>query len=80
MSDALEIIRVFVRDRLDVEPSRVTAAATLSELEIDSMMLLELMFEFEDRLGFKPDKNLPTPKTIGQLLEIVGGLRTATVE
>jgi acyl carrier protein len=79
MSDELEIVRSFLKERLDIEPARITPAATLAELDIDSLILLELFFEFEEKLGLNLSKDIPTPKTIGALVEIVKGLRrTAT--
>lgn len=77
MSDPLDIVRAFLGERLAVAPDRVTEATSFKDLDVDSMMLLELMFEFEDQLGVKLDRNMATPKTIGQLLEIVGGLQAA---
>ena len=79
MSDELEIVRSFLKQRLDIEPSRVTPAATLAELDIDSLILLELFFEFEEKLGLNLSKDTPTPKTVGELLEIVKRLQNAAV-
>jgi acyl carrier protein len=78
MSDGLEIVRAFLKERLDIEPARVTSAATLEALDVDSLILLELFFEFEEKLGLALTKDIPSPKTIGQLLEIVKRLQTAT--
>ncbi len=77
MNDGLEIVRGFLQKRLGVEPSRVTPEAKLPDLDIDSMILLELFFEFEERLGFTLSRDIPTPKTIGDLLETVKRLQTA---
>lgn len=75
MSDELEIVRSFLKDRLDIEPDRITPVASLAELGIDSLILLELFFEFEEQLGLNLSKDIPTPKTVGELIEIVKGLR-----
>ncbi len=77
MNDELEIVRGFLRERLNIDPARITVEATMEELDIDSLMLLELFFEFEERLDVTLSQNLPTPKTIGQLIDIVKGLRRA---
>jgi acyl carrier protein len=77
MNEELEIVRSFLKERLDIDPARITVEATLAELDIDSLMLLELFFEFEERLDVNLSQNLPTPKTIGQLIEIVKGLKRA---
>jgi acyl carrier protein len=75
LNDELEIVRGFLKDRLNIDPTRVTPEGSLKELGIDSLMLLELFFEFEEKLNVNLSQNLPTPKTIGQLIEIVEGLK-----
>lgn len=77
MNDELEIVRHFLQERLSLDPARIRPEATLEELDIDSLMLLELFFEFEEKLDVTLSQNLPTPKTIGQLIEIVKGLSRA---
>jgi acyl carrier protein len=75
MNDELEIVRGFLKERLNLDPIRIEPTATLEELGIDSLMLLELFFEFEEKLGITLAQNLPTPKTVGQLIGIVEQLR-----
>jgi acyl carrier protein len=74
MNDELEIVRGFLRDRLNLDPARIVPEATLEELDIDSLMLLELFFELEEKLGVSLSQDLPTPKTVGELIVIVKGL------
>jgi acyl carrier protein len=74
MNDELAIVRDFLQQRLSLDPARIRPEATLEELDIDSLMLLELFFEFEEKLDVTLSQNLPTPKTVGQLIEIVKGL------
>jgi acyl carrier protein len=77
MNDELAIVRDFLQERLSLDPARIRPEATLEELDIDSLMLLELFFEFEEKLDLTLSQNLPTPKTVGQLIEIVKGLSRA---
>lgn len=74
MDDELEIVRDFLQERLGLDSARIRPEATLEELDIDSLILLELFFEFEEKLDVNLSENLPTPKTVGQLIEIVKGL------
>jgi acyl carrier protein len=76
--DALAVIRSFLNSRLGIDPSRVTVDATLDELQIDSLILLELFFEFEDKFNLAPPQNPAAPKTIATLLELVEGAQRAT--
>ena len=75
MPDHLDVIRDFLNERLAIAPERVVREAKLSELGVDSLMLLELFFEFEERLNVNLSKDLPTPKTVGELLAIVERLQ-----
>lgn len=69
--DTLSVIRDFLKDRLGLEHDRITPEATLEELGIDSLMLLELLFEFEEKLNVSLSNDMATPKTVGELLAIV---------
>lgn len=69
--DVLATIRVFLQERLDLAPERVVPEATLKNLGIDSLMLLELIFECEEKLDIKIQQDSLTPTTIGDLIAIV---------
>ena len=77
MNDELEIVRGFLKDRLNLDPARIVPEAKLEDLDIDSLMLLELFFELEERLGVNLSQNLPTPKNVGELIRIVRNLPSA---
>lgn len=72
--DSIGLIREFLKDRLGVEPDRVVPAAALAELGVDSLMMLELMFEFEDRFGVKLSEDIKPPATVGGLAAVMDGL------
>ena len=71
----LTLLSEFLHKRENIEPARVTPEASLEELKIDSLLLLELLFEFEDKLGVSIPHDIPPPKTVGDLLAIVDGLQ-----
>jgi acyl carrier protein len=75
--DSIELIRDFLEQRLGAAPEKVTPEALLEELGIDSLMMLELMFEFEEKLGIALDKTLQTPKTVGEMAGMMEQLRKA---
>lgn len=63
-----EVIRAFLAERCEVDPKRLTDGATLRDLDLDSMMLLEVMMEVEDRFGVKlGDLSLPPNPTLGEI-------------
>ena len=73
--DSLGLIREFLQNRLGVTPERVVAEAPLISLGVDSLMMLELMFEFEDRFGITLSKDLKSPKTVGDMAALMDRLR-----
>ena len=67
-----DVIFRFLIERCDVAPERLTDAVTLRELDLDSMMLLEVMMEVEDRFGVKlGDLPLPATASLGQIAAAV---------
>ena len=75
--NSLDLIREFLKDRLEVEPERVVLEAPLAELGVDSLMLLELMFEFEDRYEIKLSSDIKSPATVGEMITLMDGLIAA---
>ena len=72
--DSIGLIREFLKDRLGVEPDSVVPPAPLADLGVDSLMMLELMFEFEDRFDIKLASDLKTPQTVGEMVALMDGL------
>lgn len=73
--DSLGLIREFLLNRIGVAPEQVVPEAPLAPLGVDSLMMLELMFEFEDRFGITLSKNLKSPTTVGDMAELMDRLR-----
>ena len=74
--ESLGLIREFLQDRLGVTPDLVVSDAQLDTLGVDSLMMLELMFEFEDRFSITLSKELITPKTVGEMVTLMDQLRS----
>ena len=74
--ESLGLIREFLQDRLGVTPDLVISDAQLDTLGVDSLMMLELMFEFEDRFGITLSKDLKSPKTVGEMVTLMDQLRS----
>lgn len=72
--DSIGLIRDFLGERLGVAPEKVVPTALLADLGVDSLMMLELMFEFEDRCGIKLPSNLSSPKAIGDMTAMMDRL------
>jgi len=78
--DKLSLIRTFLEERLGALPEQVTPEANLKDLGVDSLMLLELLFEFEEKLDIKLSKDVATPATVRDLIAIVEQLQTSKAE
>jgi acyl carrier protein len=72
--NSIELIREFLKDRLNIEPEKVVSEAELGELGVDSLLMLELMFEFEDRFNIKLSNDIATPKTVGDMVTLMDSL------
>ena len=71
---SIELIRNFLNARLGIEPAKVVPEALLTDLGVDSLMMLELVFEFEDQLGIKLPEDLESPRTVGDIATLMDGL------
>jgi acyl carrier protein len=75
--DSIALIREFLDERLGVAAEEVVSTAPLAELGVDSLMMLELMFAFEDRFGIKVPSDLENPKSVGDMASAMDGLIAA---
>lgn len=73
--DTLTILREVLGERSGTPADKVVPEASLESLDIDSLMLLDLMFEFEEKLGVAMPKDLPRPTTVGELIALLDQLR-----
>ena len=46
----LEVLKSILEENLDIEPSKVDEASTFESLGVDSLDMLEIITELEDRL------------------------------
>ena len=66
------LILDFLQERFDVAPDSVTPTTTLRDLGLDSMAMLEVMIELEDRLGVKlKDLTIPPNPSLGDVVALV---------
>lgn len=74
--DSLTLIREFLDSRLEIAPETVLPESKLDDLNVDSLMLAEIMFEFEDRFNLTLPRNLESPRTVGDLVALMDRLRS----
>lgn len=75
--NGIDLIRGFLAERLDVNAADVQPDALLVDLGVDSLMLAELMFEAEDRLGIQIAANQAPPTTVGDMVAVIESLTSA---
>lgn len=75
--NATELIRQFLVERLGVAEAAIAPDAVLAELGVDSLMLAELMFEAEDRLGVEIASDQTAPTTVADMVALIESLSTA---
>jgi acyl carrier protein len=68
----LAAIREFLAERFDIPAERVALDAPLRELGLDSMMIMDVMLETEDRFGVKlMDLALPREPRLGDVVSLI---------
>ena len=78
--DTLALLREFLKKHSGQDPEKVTPESTLASLKIDSLTLLELIFEFEGKFGISIPNDFPAPETVQDLLGFVDELRANATE
>jgi len=73
--DSLTLIREFAHTHGNIPPENIVPEATLADVGIDSLMLLELLFDFEEQTGIELPKDLPNPNTVQDLIAQLDKLR-----
>jgi acyl carrier protein len=67
----------FVKERLGVDVQSADAGGALESLGVDSLALLELMFEIEEKFGVKIDEDTPPPRICGDVVALIEHLAAA---
>lgn len=59
---AIDIIKEVLSENMDIDPDTITAESTMDSLGIDSLDMVELVCEIEDRMGvdFGDPENMVT--------------------
>jgi acyl carrier protein len=66
------VVKQFLQERFEISPDRITDDTSIRDLGLDSMMMLEVMLELEDRLGVKlRDLSMPGNPTLRDVVALV---------
>jgi acyl carrier protein len=71
-ADVLAALKEFLATRFDIPADSVQPDAPLRDLGLDSMMVMDVMLETEDRFGLKlTDLALPREPTVADVISLV---------
>lgn len=79
MNKNIAIISDYISKHSDNHPENLTLETRLDEVGIDSLAMLELFFEFEDKYSFRLPQDIKVPETIGDLVAIVERYQPVTI-
>jgi len=66
------VIKDFLGERFDISADKITDNTSIRDLGLDSMMMLEVMLELEDRLGIKlKDLSMPANPMLRDVVALV---------
>jgi acyl carrier protein len=75
MATTLESVQDLLNEKLDLDKSKLSAEAALTELGVDSLAVVEFIFHVEDKFGVKvPDAQMDL-KTVGDIAAMVDKLK-----
>ena len=69
--ETFEVIKNYIINNVDNPPDNLTPESKLNELGLDSLAILELMFEIEDKYNITLPDNAQKPETVGQLIKLI---------
>lgn len=71
-ASTLASLQSILQENFDISPERASAGTSLRELGIDSMMVLDVVMEVEDRLGIQlKDMAMPRDASLGDIVALI---------
>lgn len=69
--DSLELIRQAIEKFCEAPRDSIVPSATLSDLNVDSLSLAEMLFSMEDTLGASIPEPAERPQTVADLMALI---------
>lgn len=75
MSTTLETLQTIIANKYELDKSLITPTAALSQLKLDSIDVLEIIFVIEESFGITvPDKLLANLATVNDMTRLIDSL------
>lgn len=78
--DTFEQLREILQRRIGTPPEQITPESKLEEIGVDSLLLLDLMFEMEDKFNVKLPNDLPRPETVAEMIKVFDELKPSDAQ
>lgn len=79
-TQTLERLRNYLSTRASVDPARVTPEARLEDIDVDSLVLIDLMFELEEAMNVRVPSLDKNPTTVAELIDLFDALQASQVK
>ncbi len=76
----LELLRQYLQTRVSIDSARITPDATLQDIGVDSLILIDLMFELEESLNVRVTDVDTRPETVAELILLFDSLTAAQLK
>jgi acyl carrier protein len=76
----LELLRQYLQTKASIDPSKVTPEAILEDIGVDSLILIDLMFELEESLNVRVPDVDTRPTTVSELTQLFDSLAAAQLK
>ena len=70
----LELLRQYLQNKASIDPAKVTPEARLEDIGVDSLILIDLMFELEESLNVRVPDMDSRPTTVAELIDLFDSL------
>jgi acyl carrier protein len=70
----LELLRDYLFRKVSIDPAKITPEARLEDIGVDSLVLIDLMFELEESLNVRVTDMDSRPTTVAELIELFDAL------
>ncbi len=78
--ESFALIREYINKHVNNPPENITLESKLNAVGIDSLALLELVFELEEKHGVNVPNDVVMPETVAQLIELIEKYKPATAK